>query len=141
MACAWAYPGAAQDTAHVAVDGKTLRGGPGRRANRRQGTLAVYLDDPRPAAQGNSRRGKGCWRAVWTAGGSLQSWPSITLAKEQGAREVLCAGHELFLRPRMASSRAGLCLTLRIVAAMRVWPAWQICPIVVLRSVAMMRGR
>ena len=59
--------------------------------------------------------------------------------------KVVSAGHGKFWglvsRPRMVRSRGGLFLVFRMVAAMRVWPAWRISPITRLRGVAMIRGR
>ena len=56
-------------------------------ANRRQGTLAVYLDDPPPASRRKEsrRRGKGCRGGrYWPQAGSLESWLSTTPAKAPG---------------------------------------------------------
>ena len=50
-------------------------------ANRRQGTLAVYLDDS-PPSPGIRRRGRGCREVLcgpWAA--SSRSWPSTTPAR------------------------------------------------------------
>ena len=48
-------------------------------------------------------------------------------------RKAVSAGHGGFWglgrRPRMARSRGGLFLIFRMVAAIRVWPAWRIRPI------------
>ena len=56
-------------------------------ANRRQGTLAVYLDDPPPASRPREsrRRGKGCRGVLcWPQAGSLESWLNTTPAKAPG---------------------------------------------------------